>query len=137
MVSEIALWCQRLQIESQCRYTSRLLKRLDIYEAEVKKFFECNSASPYLEKLTTGFLRTLTRHADPLVASVAKFELASLAINESVKRSRIVWDRNPEATFQALEQLTELPPAEQGHFYSMELGIDLTGRVVCSRFAHL
>ncbi len=126
----------RVQIESQCRYTSRLLKRLGVYEAEVQKYFERNATSPNKEKLTTGFLRALTTHADPLVASVAKFELACLAANESVKRSRIVWDRNPETTFRALEQLTELPPAEGGHFYSMELCMDIAGRVACSRFAH-
>jgi len=136
MVSEIALWWRRFQIESQCRYTSRLLKRLEIYELEVKKYFESNSTSPYIEQLSTGFLRALTTHADPLVASVAKFELACLAVNESVKRSRIVWDRNPETTIRALDQLTELPPAEADHFYSMELGMDIPGRVACSRFAH-
>jgi hypothetical protein len=136
MVSEIALWWRRFQIESQCRYTSRLLKRLGIYQLEVQKYFESAAASPYIEKLATGFLRSLTSHAEPLVASVAKFELACLAVNESVKRSRIVWDRNPETTIRALEQLTDLPPAEIGHFYSMELGLDIPGRVACSRFSH-
>jgi len=136
MVSEIALRCRHFQIESQCRYTSRLLKRLGIYDLEVRKCFESSSAPPYIEKLTTGFLRALTTHADPLVSSVAKFELACLAVNESVKRSRIVWDRNPETTIRALDQSTDLPPAETGHFYSMELAMDTPQHVACSRFAH-
>jgi hypothetical protein len=109
-------------MESQCRYTLRLLKRLGYYETEVAKYFQANATPPSSRDVpTTGFLRSLSKHEDPLVASVAKFELASLEGDESVKRSRIVWDRNPESVIKALDESTDLPPAEEGHSYSMDL----------------
>lgn len=136
LLSEIALWWRRFQIESQCRYTSRLLKRLGCYEAEVQRYFESNATSPYIEKMTTCFLRSLNKHPNALVKSVARFELACLNLDESVKRSRIIWDRNPDLTFRALEQRTDLPEAEHGYLYVMDLSMDSHGSVCLSRIEH-
>jgi hypothetical protein len=57
-------------------------------------------------------------------------------LDESVKRSRIIWDRNPELTIRALEQRTDLPEAENGYLYVMDLSMDNHGSVCLSRIEH-
>jgi hypothetical protein len=129
LLSAIALWWRRFQIESQCRYTSRLLKRLGCYETEVQRYFETNATSPFIEKMTAAFLHSLSKHPDALVASVASFELACLNRDDSAHRSPIIFDRNPALTLRALDERTNLPFAEPDYYYLL----DLDGGVRCTR----
>lgn len=131
MVRTIALWWRRYQIESQCRYTSRLLKRLDCFEADVARYFQENSTVPNIELMTQSFLRSLMDHPKPLVVSVACFELACLELATSDRSSRIIWDRDPNATLRALDNFTALPPSETGCEYVMEIGTNVPGNVAC------
>ena len=60
MVREIALWWRTFQLEAQCRFTSRLLKRLGSFQALVAAYFDNNATSPFVEELSLGFLRDAT-----------------------------------------------------------------------------
>ena len=74
MIREIALWWRTFQLEAQCRFTSRLLKRLGTFPSLVAAYFDKNATSPFVEELSLGFLRTLRTHDDPLVRAVSQFE---------------------------------------------------------------
>ncbi len=133
MLAEIALWWRLYQIKEQCRYTARLLKRFGWYEQSVQSFFEGNTTSPYIEKLSRDFLTSLAVHPDTLIAAVATFELACLEMPISSKSWRIVWDREPTCVMLALDQGTAIPPAEADCHYVMQVGADVPGRAVCTR----
>jgi len=135
MLAEIALWWRLYQINEQCRYTARLLRRLGRYAEMVKAFFEGNVTSPYVEKLSRDFLTGLSVHPDPLLAAVSTFELACLEMPVSAKRWRIVWDREPARVMLALDQEAEIPPAEADCHYVMQVGADVPGSAVCTRYA--
>jgi hypothetical protein len=136
MLAEIALWWRLYQINEQCRYTARLLRRLGRYQETVKAFFERGVTSPYIEKLSRDFLLSLNTHPDALIAAVAAFELACLEMPVSAKRWQIVWDREPADVLVALDQETEIPAAEVGCHYLMHVGADVPGSAVCTRFSH-
>jgi hypothetical protein len=132
MMREIALWWQRFQLEAQCRYTSRLLRRLGSFEREVTKFFQSNPASPYVEELAQAFLESLQDHPELLVRCVAKFELCSIGLHEGNSSSgRIVWDRDPAATMLALETFTPLPSCEPHVEYIVEISAAIPGHIAC------
>ena len=133
LVREIALWWRRFQIESLCRYTSRLLKRLGCFEREVEKYFEANATSPFIEQIAPAFLESLRAHPDPLLRSVAQFELACIRLREpSPQRFRIVWDRDPNLALAALDSFALLP-APDGFEYVMQVDAAIPGSVACVR----
>jgi len=136
MLAEIALWWRLYQIKEQCRYTARLLRCLRRYEQTVKAFFEANTTSPYIEKLSRDFLTSLTVHPDALISAVATFELACLQIPLSSQRWRIVWDREPTCVLLALDQEAAIPPPETDCHYVMQVGADVPGRAMCTRCAN-
>ncbi len=133
LVREIALWWRRFQIESLCRYTSRLLKRRGCFEQVVEKYFEANATSPYIEQAGPAFLDSLRAHPDPLVCSVAQFELACIGLREpNPPHFRIVWDRDPNLALAALETFALLP-APDGFEYVMDVDAAIPGAISCIR----
>lgn len=134
MAREIALWWRRFQIESQCRYTSRLMKRLGCFEFEVANYFQLNSTSPYIEELAPAFLKLMQEHTDSLLGCVAKFELACIELRDGKLSDRhIVWDRDPNLTMSALDAFTSLPVRELHVQYLMEISAGIPGYIVCVR----
>jgi len=78
MLREIALWWRRFQIEAVCRSTSRLLKKLGRFHAEVAAYFAANATSPFIEDLADGFLEYLSGDENADVASLASLERDAL-----------------------------------------------------------
>ncbi|MDE3195710.1 MAG: hypothetical protein KGN84_05165 [Acidobacteriota bacterium] len=107
MLREIALWWRRFQIESRCRYTSRLLKRLECFDRAVAAYFESHATSPFIENLADGFLEALANDPDPVVSAVARFERA--ALHPQSPAPAIEWDRDPIAIFRFIEGYGPLP----------------------------
>lgn len=65
--------------------------------------FQREPAAPFVERLAARFLDTLADHGDPLVASVARFERAYLAVTHGSDECFTVWwDREPTALLAAL-----------------------------------
>lgn len=127
-----ASWWQRFQIESYCRLTSRLMKRLGCLEDYLEAHFAAHPAPPYIEELTAEFLTALSNHVNPLLRAVAQFELFCMAPADAPARStEILWDRNPETVLVALARSLPLPGPESGVLYRLRLSS--TEPVTCVR----
>jgi hypothetical protein len=133
MLREIAVWWRAFQIEAQCRFVSRLLKRLNCFDQTVETYFIHNWTSPFIEELSCDFLHSLHEHPDALVRSVSRFECAIIHIRAgSGEETEILWDRHPDLVFVALESGGEIPPEEPGYVYRMKIARNLPGLVSCS-----
>jgi hypothetical protein len=129
-------WWQRFQIELQCRYTSRLLKRCGCFEESVHACFSTRSAPASIEELASAFLTSLQAHTSALVRAVAAFELACLAPPAAGSIPvAIHWDRNPVDVILALDSSSELPSPEPETRYSLYIGADIPGGMSCVREA--
>lgn len=134
MVREIAIWWRTFQLESQCRLTSRLLKRLNCFDGLVAEYFNNNATSPFVEELSLGFLDFLMKHDDELVRTVAQFERTVLLIRSGVGGVfEFIWDRHPDAVFLALANGSELPAPETDYFYRMRIASNQAEAVSCTR----
>jgi hypothetical protein len=134
MIHRIAGWWQRFQIEGQCRYTSRLMKRLGCFEQYVEEYFNIHPTPPSIEELTSQFLSSVKQDNDPLLSSVAHFELACLRLNDEISSTDIVtWDRDPSQVLLALENFGTLPSPEPNVRFVMSLSASLPGSVSCVR----
>ena len=133
MLREIALWWRAFQIETRCRFTSRLLKRLDLFRALVEAYFNNSATSPFVEDLSRDFLLSLSHHPAPLVRSVSQFERAFLETRAgSPEAFEVLWDRNPDILLRALEESTALPELEPRCVYRMQIARDLPQVFACS-----
>ena len=136
LVRKIGLWWTAVSLEAQCRYTTRLLKRLDEFDASVAGFFESESVSPFIEEMGPDFLRRMSAHPEPLLRSVAEFELSILLIQLGRGAPReILWDRHPERTIVALERREALPEPEPGCRYRLFIDPDERPIMRCAREA--
>jgi hypothetical protein len=134
LVREIALWWRAFQLTAQCRFTSRLLKRLGCFDALVAAYFNDNPTSPFIEELGRHFLASLGMHSDPLVRSVAQFERAFLDARAGSPQSfEVLWDRHPDFVIRALEEGAELPAPEPEFCYRMQIARRLPGMFLCTR----
>ena len=127
-------WWQRFQIELQCRYTSRLLKRYGCFEESVHACFAGHSAPPSIEELGSSYLMSLQSHDNALVRAVAEFELACL-VSPGAGSSPVLihWDRNPVDVILALDNGAELPTSEPETRYTLCIGADIPGGMSCVR----
>ena len=136
ILREIAVWWRVFQIEAQCHFTSRMLKRLGCFHETVALYFSINRTSPFVEELSRDFLRWVHLHHDPFVRLVADFELALLEVRAgSSEQFQVRWDRHPDLFFQSLESGAEFPAAETDCLYHLILSRDLPGMVACMRAA--
>ena len=134
MIREIGLWWQRFQIESYCRYTSRLMKWMGCFEDCVNRHFNENPTPPSIEELTSQFLSSLENHEDPLLRSVAAFEMACMALSDDRGDNAIIyWDRNPNEVMDALSNFKRLPGPEAGARYFLRMSTESPKIVSCVR----
>jgi hypothetical protein len=134
MVREIALWWRAMQLNVQCRFTSRLLKRTNRFDAAVAAYFNAHTTSSFVEELSRDFLRTLQTDADVLVAATARFEYALMEARAGSSESfEICWDRDPDNVILALEQRSAIPPPDADWTYRMRVAADVPNLVRCAR----
>jgi hypothetical protein len=138
VLREIALWWRLFPLESQCRFTARLLKRLGCFESFVTTYFNNNATSPFVEELSRDFLRSLQNNRDELIRAVSQFEWALMQVRAgSAKSFEVLWSRHPDLVIRALEEESQLPTHEPGCFYRMRIADDIPGFVECAReFGH-
>lgn len=136
MLREIAVWWRVFQIEAQCHFTSRMLKRLGCLNETVALYFSSNRTSPFVEELSRDFLQWLRTQHDPFVRLVADFELALLEVRAgSCEQFQVRWDRHPDLFFKSLESGGEFPAAEPDCCYRLTISRDLPALVECTREA--
>jgi hypothetical protein len=122
VVRKTALVWRVFQLESQCPFTSRLLKRLGCFEAVMVNYFSHNAVWPDIEELSRNFLHSLRLDESALIRAVSQFEFAAL----KAKAGRgevfeILWDRDPDAVLSALQNDTALPPPETADRYRVRI----------------
>ena len=134
MLRTIALWWRAFQLEAQCPFSSRLLKRLGRFDAMVAAYFDHHATSPFVEELSLNFLVLVSADTDPLVRSVALFEYALLEVRAgSSETFEVQWDRHPDLVVRALMDGSEIPAPEPEHLYRMRIARDLPHMVACTR----
>jgi hypothetical protein len=134
MLRDIAMWWRVFQLEVQCHFTARLLRRLGCFDASVLSYFNHNNTSPFVEELSRDFLRSLFTHPEPLVRATSCFEYAlSQVLGGSTEDFEIPWDRNPDSVFLSLDRGTALPAAELDHSYLMLVSQSIPDRISCTR----
>ena len=134
MIHSIALWWQRFQIEWQCRYTSRLMKRLGCFESYLESHFRKHPAPSSVEEMAAQFLSSLQRHQDPLLRAVASLELACIKSKiASAHTTTIFWDRDPNQVMDALDRFARLPDPEPKVRYILRMGANLPDGISCKR----
>jgi hypothetical protein len=135
LIREIAVWWRTLAVEGSCPWTTRLLKRLGIFQERVNDFYREQNVSPYVEKAGEQFLLELSAHSHPVVSALARFELALLKVRQGDTREYVVdWDRNPDAVFASFTTGHDLPATEAGR-YRTYISRDIPGLVRCDRFS--
>ena len=133
MVREIALWWRAFQLEAQCPFSSRLLKRLGRFDEAVAAYFNNNATSPFVEELSVDFLTWLAADENPLVRTLSLFERALLEVRSgSPENFEIVWDRHPDTVFQAITDGREMPAREADRLYRMRVSRDVPQFVSCT-----
>ncbi len=78
MVRKTALVWRAFQLESQCPFTARLLKRLGCFEAVMMDYFSHDAVWPDIEELSCNFLQSLRLDENAMIRAVSQFELAAL-----------------------------------------------------------
>jgi hypothetical protein len=122
VVRKTALVWRAFQLESQCPFTSRLLKRLGCFEAVMMDYFSRDAIWPDIEELSRNFLHSLRLNENALIRAVSQFELAALkAKGGRGEVFEILWDRDPDAVLSALQNDSALPAAECADRYRVRI----------------
>lgn len=117
-----------IALEESALFTTALLKQRGLFKAAVSTATRSPDVSPFRERQTDAFLRGLCRHPDPLVAAVAGFERALLAVrlHGATGRFELAWPRDPYEVLHSL--LTGTPVDDRSERpYLVEIGDDIPG----------
>ena len=112
-------------LERTCPLTAAALKQSASWE-EALADFSGESRSPFVEVLADGFLDAVSKHSDPLVASIARFERACrMALRGSNERFLIEWDRAPETLLARLVSGMTVDDLPRDRTYLMAVSRDI------------
>jgi hypothetical protein len=85
-------------LERACVLTFTLLKQRNLLKQELDVFIRQHNISPFRETQPPDFLEALSSHDDPLIASVAKFELSLWKVKQGDPASYTVsWSVEPHS----------------------------------------
>lgn len=122
VVRKTALVWRAFKLESQCPFTSRLLKRLGCFETVLMDYISLNAVWPDIEELSCDFLHSLRLDENALIRAVSQFELAALSAKAgSGEVFEILWDRDPDAVLSALQSDRALPAPESTDRYRVRM----------------
>ena len=134
LLREVAVWWRGFAVESACPWTAGLLKKLGLYESSVETFYRSQNVSPYVEKAGEEFLFRMSASPEPLVAAMARLELALMRMRQGSSDEYLIeWDRNPDEIFKSLKSAQDLPPPEPDALYRTYVSRDIPGLVRCER----
>lgn len=104
LIREIRVFWQLLNLERFCPLSGQLLKRLGAYESMVDAYAAHDAVPQYRQELGPHFLAFLAGHGqEPLIRSVAGFELALLAAKRGEPGERAIgWPAHPYEVLGAL-----------------------------------
>lgn len=132
LLKDIAVWWRAFAVDSYCVLTSRLLKKLQIFDQCVEWFYRSQNVSPYNELAGEQFLREMGRRPESLVRAVAQFELALHLVKQGDANEHLIrWDCNPGAVFDRLTSADDLPLPDPDGEYHTYISRDIPGLVRC------
>jgi hypothetical protein len=136
LLRDIAVWWREMAVDANCVWTAGLLRKYGIFHPLVESFY-CNAnVSPYVELASEQFLARLSGHDDPLIASLAQFELAVMKVRQGdTQEHRIAWDRNPDEVFVCLKSASDVPPTDPDWSYITYVSQQIPDLVRCDRVA--
>jgi len=136
----VSLWWRRMQIERRCRYTARLLKRLNCFHDFANAYLRMHPAPHSVDEMCAHFLASLKNHRHPVLRAVAALELACMwpvdpfaPFGARPRITTIYWDRNPNQVMDALDRDEHLPDREPRVRYVLRMGSDTPNGVSCVR----
>ena len=103
VVQNIVLSWRQFDIERYCRLTSTLLKKRGLFEETIRAFAATADLSPFIERLGAAFLQQMGRHPDPLISSVARFELFVIRVKlGDPSEYTVEWNTDPVEALNSL-----------------------------------
>lgn len=113
--SIVASW-RDLLIRQICPLSVSLLVRKGRLESELSAL-SSRPASAWIDELALVFLSRLAADPDPLVAAIAAFECAALAVRQGVvERVTVIWPCDPEELIRRLADGSPLDGIPIGEF---------------------
>ncbi|MGW8392990.1 hypothetical protein [Pseudoduganella sp. HUAS MS19] len=123
-------------LERSCVLTVELLRQGGLLEDTLQAFIRQENISPFREYQPLAFLDFLGGHADPLVVSVSRFELALMKVREGDPGRYLVdWRYDPAPILQALAQRAPLPDRADPDPHRTEICGELPHRFEIKRLA--
>lgn len=123
-------------LERFCFYTVNWLRRLGRFEDDIAHLVRLGSFSTYLEEAGLQFLQMLADDRDPVVAAMARFEIALHEIRVDSRKVRIVdWPCDPRPLIASLVDCSKGPPLSPAGRYRMTVSWGLPGGFHCERLA--
>ncbi|MFI6154696.1 hypothetical protein ACIBCA_18635 [Kitasatospora sp. NPDC051170] len=129
VLREISAWWRGLAIEETCVLTAALLKKRGTFADEAARFADRPDATPYHQRQAAVFLDAMGREGDPLLAAVATFEAALLAIGTGAATAPVTvhWQHAPYAVLESLLTGTPLDEARIRGAHRTVVSADLPG----------
>jgi len=118
---EIDYFWKEYSFITRCPFTAGLMRQQGILREEVIQLIRQERLSPYIEEMARVFLERATAHADPLIATVARFELALAVTAEGdAGEYRIAWRQDPYYVLGCLvDDRHPDPDRERGRFVTV------------------
>lgn len=134
LLREIAVWWREMAVNDNCSWTAGLLRKYGVLHQVVESFYCSENVSSYVDRAGEQFLELLSAHTDPLIASLARFELAVMKVRKGGPEEYIIiFDRNPDSVFVCLKNGGEVPPADPEWHYHARVSHRIPGLVSCDR----
>jgi len=136
MLREIILAWRFFDIRRNCRLTTALLTKRGDFEATLKYFAATPGLSPFPDQLAEVFLRQMSEHDDPVVASVAKLESYLTKVKQGDPGEYIIdWPTDPVQLITSLTQDGPIYLLTAGAPYRMRISNRYPGCVQVSAAA--
>jgi hypothetical protein len=118
VVREIGVWWKSFGIERWCSFTSALLRQRGTFDATVGEFCAQPGLSSFFEVTGNRLLDHLATRGDPLLRSLAAFELALLraAKGELTEDAVITWEHDPDDVLRRILDDQSADDARRGTF---------------------
>jgi len=103
VMRDIDVFWKEHSFRARCPFTAGLLQHHGQLHDEVTRLIRDMPLSPFMEEMARDFLERCTRHPNPLVATLAQFELAlTLTSQGDEAEYRITWTHEPYRVLGAL-----------------------------------
>jgi hypothetical protein len=100
MLREIVCWWRQFLLSRDCRFTAALLKRRGDFPAKLEDFVRATPGSALIEQQADDFLDYAAGDTDPLVAAMARTELALMrSRRQPGYRAAVMWQHDPAPVF--------------------------------------